>query len=520
MSYSAYTRVLPYTYKAYGEPTSCYIEDRTRADCDANYLSSACNPAVTTGVYPPYDARCRRWYRMGAHSSAATQEVYFEYPRVASTGELVITTATPIRRHGAPFGKLEGVFSLNVLAATLSDSVNELKIIDNGYVYVFDAANTTNIVLHPRLTTKCTSFRCCESQFTDKEFAAFESVVLRPIQAEAFGDAASNITSTAYTKGGKEWRFALASVRYGTVNYVLFTTVPSSDILKSSTHVTNQIEESNTGIIIAASFTLFVFICLIVWATCLLVRGITGPVHDLTDLCENILEGNLHSNNIPKEASSSDMLQLLEAFTNMLTALRFGSDSYARGDIGVARALFEEALELYTTSHNEKGVAACHNNLGAVYMSIGEFHEAQRHYDLAISMAETMVSKAMDEPVIPEAVAATPRTSVIPSKNSVKTVNPYVSTPTHEAPTSPLSHQETVRCAQKTLSDRRGNLALLYIAQERYSDAFKLLESCMEDDRSNGYIRGCVVKQGNMGHLYMMQGQCSLCFLLCFCILR
>ena len=506
ISHTAYTRVLPYSFKAYGDPTSCYIEDRTRADCNINFQASACNPAAMTGVYPPYDARCRSWYQLATGPSSTSQDVFFQYPRVASTGELVITTATPIRTNGDNSGELKGVLSLNVLAATLSDSINELKIIDNGYAYIFDSMNTSSVVLHPRLTPTCTSFRCCEQQFTNEEFDEFEKLVLKPLQTEALGGATSNITSNAYMKGGKEWRFALASVRYGSVNYVLLTTVPRSDILKSSTEVTDQIEESNTGIIIAASFTLFVFIGLIVWATCLLVRGITGPVHDLTTLCENIMEGNLHSSNIPKEATSSDMLQLLEAFTNMLTALRFGSDSYARGDIGVARALFEEALTLYTASHNEKGVGACHNNLGAVHMSTGEYSEAQRHYSLAISMAESAVAAA----TIPEAATETSPSNGDAAtdpgilKGDTNVAQRYASAPTSEAI---LSLQDTLRRAQKTLSDRRGNLALLYIAQERYPEAFQLLESCMQDDKQHGYIRGCVVKQGNMGHLFMKQGQ-------------
>jgi len=517
--------VLPYSYKSYGAPTSCFIEDRTRDDCNAKYLASACNPSSFSGEYPLYDARCRRWYQIGTKPGATTREVYFDYPRVASTGDLVITTAAPIRRHGDDNGELHGVLNLNVLAATLSDSVNQLKIIDNGYVYIVDATNTSNVVLHPRLSKTCTSFRCCEDSFSDAEFAAFHAAVLAPLQA---GNA-DDIASSSFVKGGKEWRFALAPVRYGTVNYVLFATVPRSDILKSSAEVTNQIEASNTGIIIAASFTLFVFICLIVYATMWLVRGITGPVSDLTALCEDIMQGNLHSSSVPEEASSSDMLQLLAAFTNMLTALRFGSDSYARGDIGVAMALFEEALELYTASHNDKGVGACHNNLGAVHMSMGNHEDAARHYDLAIGMASAAVVSAseaaslLEAEVEPSSTSVTSTssttakrrpspTTVIPSKTS-SVAHLYGATPDSD-PRAPSARtpQERLRAAQKTLSDRKGNLALLYIAQERYPDAFQLLESCMEEDRRNGYIRGCVVKQGNMGHLYMKQGTICYCF--------
>lgn len=139
-------------------------------------------------------------------------------------------------------------------------------------------------------------------------------------------------------------------------------------------------------------------------------------------------------------------------------------------------------------------------------MSTGEYSEAQRHYSLAISMAESAVAAA----TIPEAATETSPSNGDAAadpgirKGDTNADQRYASAPTSETILSP---QDTLRRAQKTLSDRRGNLALLYIAQERYPEAFQLLESCMQDDKQHGYIRGCVVKQGNMGHLFMKQGQ-------------
>ena len=44
------------------------------------------------------------------------------------------------------------------------------------------------------------------------------------------------------------------------------------------------------------------------------------------------------------------MKVLLDAFANLMVALRFGSDSYARGKKDRALAAFQEALQLYSTT--------------------------------------------------------------------------------------------------------------------------------------------------------------------------
>ena len=60
---------------------------------------------------------------------------------------------------------------------------------------------------------------------------------------------------------------------------------------------------------------------------------------------------------------------------------------------------------------------------------------------------------------------------------------------------------------RRVLSDRKGNLAIVYLQQDRFADAFNLLESLLAEDKRIAYIRGLVVKQGTLGQFYLRQGE-------------
>jgi len=61
--------------------------------------------------------------------------------------------------------------------------------------------------------------------------------------------------------------------------------------------------------------------------------------------------------------------------------------------------------------------------------------------------------------------------------------------------------------ARRVLSDRKGNLAIIYLQQDRFPEAFEVLEQLLVEDKKNLYIRGMVVKQGTLGQYYLKQGE-------------
>jgi hypothetical protein len=60
------------------------------------------------------------------------------------------------------------------------------------------------------------------------------------------------------------------------------------------------------------------------------------------------------------------MQVLLEAFSGMIIALRFGNDSYATGDMRKAYTAFSDALVLYSRLHNIRGIGIANNNRKAL----------------------------------------------------------------------------------------------------------------------------------------------------------
>jgi hypothetical protein len=153
-------------------PTTCPISDLTLSMCTTAYYSSACaNSGVDGYSYPAYDPRCRSWFHIGLNIANKT-EVYFQTPRLSSAGQFIVTTIAPIY---APYSQsitsigsqpgsdqVEGVVNFNVLMSELSNALNSLPILENGYNYLIDTSNTTVLIIHPDASATCTSIECVE----------------------------------------------------------------------------------------------------------------------------------------------------------------------------------------------------------------------------------------------------------------------------------------------------------------------------------------------------------------------
>jgi len=302
--------------------------------------------------------------------------------------------------------------------------------------------------------------------FSEEEYNEFYKTVLAPLQSNVLENSNSSV-STTYVKGGsvshvlllnfswfcflKTWQLAYARVTYETIDYVTIATVPDSDVEATSTTVQKKIDLSVNGLVAAFVILMCIFAAAIFYFSVLFARAIVTPINELKALCLMVTEDDL-AGKVPDRASSLDMRALLDAFSNLIVALRFGSDSYARGNKVKARAAFSDALELYTVSQNERGIASAHNNLGAVELDSKHYAKSRDHFCEAIKLGETRVKNAHT----PEEIAR----------------------------------------LKRVLSDRRGNLALLHLEEGNFGAAYELLESLLHTDKELGYILGCVVKQG------------------------
>jgi hypothetical protein len=66
------------------------------------------------------------------------RKVFFSYPRTSSSGSAVITASTPLRSGWSPSGYFYGVLIFNLLARDLSNAINGIRILTNGYAFLID----------------------------------------------------------------------------------------------------------------------------------------------------------------------------------------------------------------------------------------------------------------------------------------------------------------------------------------------------------------------------------------------
>lgn len=142
-----------------------------------------------------------------------------------------------------------------------------------------------------------------------------------------------------------------------------------------------------------------------------------------------------------------------------------------------------EPTSLYVPIGNKRGIGACENNLSATFLSIGDVENAERHCNAAIKNATDTLQSI-------EQTAAAAGGVVVGSVGSC----------------SSTTGRDLLR-AQQTLSDRKGNLAVIYLQRNNFTEAFRVLEEVLVQDRSNMYFRGLVVKHGTLGHYYLKQGE-------------
>lgn len=268
-----------------------------------------------------------------------------------------------------------------------------------------------------------------------------------------------------YWRNGEKWHMAWHKAD-PSLGYIVIATLPDSDIQEPGVRVSGLIQ---TGVIIAiVAFAVIgtVLILIQYWATSKAAQQITIPVQQLSDLCEAINNGDLERN-VDDKATCEDVRKLKKSFKGMVIGLRFGSEEYREGRLDKAESCFKDALELYETLQeggveSKRGIGISQNNLASVYVQMNNFSEAKKLYLASIDLAKEVADSIDDE----------------------------------------LRKQT----AQRTYSDRIGNLALLYMAQERWDLAEESLLRALKIDQNIENFLGFAIKSGSLGQLYLKTG--------------
>lgn len=451
-----FTRRIPYGRDfTTAAPTTCLITDTTNTQCSLKFNTSSCSPQyVGPTFFHPYDPRCRSWYSLGRQN--APSDVIFDYPRTSSSGLFVLTAVTALRESNSLTSALIGVVNSNFLMASLSDRLNTIRILSSGYVYIVDTVNPGMIIVHPRASSTCSNIQCTEG-FSTSEYASFTDNFLRPLTSGILPQG----SLYNYKKHGSDWVLSCALVTQGTVRYALISTVSMSDVLESENDIKRKLNEAVNGLIATFVIVVVVFFFLFRYISNILIQAIVVPIRQLQDVLNRVKNSDL-SGRVPATASSSDLKLLLIAVSNLMIALRFDSDSYARGNQTRAREVFSDALGLFTTIGSKRGIGASLNNLAAVETQANQFATAKQLYSQAIANADDLANE------------------------------------------NGLSDEKANRL-RRVRSDRKGNLAVCLLEEGKFAEAFNILENVLLEDKQNFYIRGCVVKQGTLGQYYLKQ---------------
>ena len=385
-----------------------------------------------------YDPRLRSWYVSGK----AADTLDFGDPYIfSSSNKLGITATIPVNWDD---GTLLGVFGIDLVVADIESAVLGLKVLESGYSFLInnDPLNPIAIV-HPNLETTATPI---------KDLEPLSSVVLSKMTSLTPG-------KDSYNKNGRTWHIAYYPV--GVAHYSLAVVVPESEILADA----NLIREE-TYLALALQTGFFLLIVAIVGAIMfvgvrIISKRIVEPISELTNITEQIAQGNLHRSLEDRIGGAREIVVLYDTFRGLLTALRFGNQEYYAGNLAKAMTNYNSALELFTTLDNTKGIGICHNNIGNIYNARKNYQEAENSYKKAIEIGQSLLaaSKEIDEK----------------TEHSIG------------------------------LASRLNNLGMMYNSTSRYNEAENSLNKALEYDKSIDNVRGFAVRYGNLGQIYLSQ---------------
>eukprot|EP01038_Epipyxis_sp_PR26KG_P015339 gene15339-20670_t len=515
------TRYLPYRQTSASNPTSCKIQSTNNQTCLNKYITSKCS-SDSYSSYPAYDVRCRKWYNYAIQSSTNDPtKSYFILPRVDSNDEYVLTGVTPIRSTSSSSSALFGVFSINYLVSSFSTSLNSITLLSSGYIYMIDTTNTSQVIIHPDLTSSssCQFVYCIETEFTDEEYQLFYNNILLPIQQN------ENNIPTKYKKGNKLWLLKYNSFQVSTGQYTLIATVPYTEVVYNAHLLHKSYETCLFRLMILFAMLLILTLLVLIICNRRLYIAYNSPLDHLNMVLQQIKESSIYPSNgslinpsilvdpndltayntalnsRPRNTSkkhpryqfyknsnknktknkslpilnrylytSYDVKQFAEMITLLGSLLQTIDDRYINDNLHIAHSVYSEALEIFNTKNNKIGIGNCMNKLGIIEMKLDNYRAAEAMFNQSILNSQEL----LDETIL---------------NNDSMTIND--------------NNNEYILELKRLHSDRQGNLAKLYLKENNFSEAIRILTWLFEEDSQNNYIFGLIRKQSLLGQAYL-----------------
>lgn len=481
------SRRLPYNFASYDSPRDPFGEFVCLAESFPNgaKVSPFCPtcplPHVGSNIMPPYDARCRTWFGYG-RDRATTEKPFFLPPRIgAVTGSDVITGAIQIANTPENV-----VLNFNFSPDLLVGAINKEQILAAGYFFIIDCEHVLTkeavYIVHPGSSNcqELNSLKCAETNmccgksadgtykngndFTDSEWVLF--------QTSLSAGCARGKSSFSYNKGGGQHYASMSTLSLPLQLFAVVAVVPYAAVVDGPDSIAATITRTVLGIIIGISVFAGVALIFGIYKMRYLVGKINDAVLHLCELCDRLKADDL-SVEVRQDPSSVDMRNVLSAFSRMIISLRFGRDEYVLNNLIKAEQVFQDALELFKSIQNSRGIAIANNNLGTVKLKNGNFDSARQFFSDAIEQSRLDLQAAL------AVAAATP--------DALGNMHP------------------DVKRSHKTLGDRLGNLALC-LQKMKKADEYKIiLQECLQHNEECGNVAGFIVQQVNLVDVYLSE---------------
>ena len=153
----------------------------------------------------------------GFFKTAISGEKYISSPVVnAANGDLLLVTATPIRKDGAENGEIVGVAVLTVPQSYLNELIADIKLSDNSYTYIIDKDGYT--IADPDLQLVVNRENICQQAQTNPELESLAACHIRARAGETgFGEykynGVSKYTSFSPIEGTDGWAVCICAAK-------------------------------------------------------------------------------------------------------------------------------------------------------------------------------------------------------------------------------------------------------------------------------------------------------------------
>lgn len=358
--------------------------------------------------------------------------------------------------HAAYFdnGTLIGVVGIDFTLMSIESTVTSLEVLKTGYAFLVDREMTP--VIHPNLANSLDPSSLLSVEFDDsvnynKEVTEF-GLIFNEMQILNFGQA-------AFIKNGKHCYITYYPII--TPELSLAIVVSEEEILASVNAIKSETDSILEDHLVQFLLISVLFSVLAVYVIKKSSEKIVDPIRELTLVTNQITEGNLRGNLASGGGGSKEIYLLYETFRGLVTALRFGNDEYYAGNLKRAMSNYQNALNLFTTMDNVKGVGICHNNIGNIQKAQGRLKEANLSYQTAIQIGKKLLEES--------------NTEADKIENTL------------------------------SLASRTNNIAMLFNQIENYETAEKILMEALEYDKKIDNKKGYTTRYGNLGLIFLAQ---------------